>query len=102
MLRQGIAIICRTREELDALHEVILKEGYSWRGRREREFNPYEYTRVPVRMSFNTDVEWEVCGKHCISRATNLQASLNAGITEVYEASDFLHNIIISRRLKGE
>lgn len=94
MLRNGIAIKCRTPEELAALREVILREGYKWRG---GEYFDERTTNTPVRISFNI-----VTGnqKVCMSRAYDINFSLNPGITEAYEASDFLHNIIISMRLK--
>jgi hypothetical protein len=94
MLRQGIAIICRTREEWDALGKVVVKEKYFWRG--GQKFN-YRTFRRPTRISFNIETN-----QICMSRCENLDYPLNYGITEVYEASDFLHNIIISMRLKGE
>ena len=95
MLRQGIAIICRTKEEFEALAEIVHKTKYTWRGG-----SIFKYERrysLPIRISINVGE-----GNKCISKCETLDYELNPGITEVYEASDFLHNIIISRRLKGE
>lgn len=95
MLRRGIAIICRNPEEYNALLHIVSREGYGWIG--GKRLNHYAYNQ-PIRLSFNDTYRKD----SCMSRCENLEYQLNPGITEVYEASDFLHNIIISMRLKGE
>ena len=96
MLRKGIAIICRTAEEREALCAVANREEYRFENRRELK-SVQMIRNLPIRITFNIKG-----GKDCVSQCDDLDFHLRPGITEVYEASDFLHNIIISRRLKGE
>ena len=96
MLRKGIAIICRTQEERDALCKVANQEGYkSINGRNINNFDKY----IPIRISFNTEGSI-MSNKDCCTQCDDLNYPLNPGITEVYEASQFLHNAIISERIK--
>lgn len=91
MLYKGMAVVCRTQEEYAALCKVANREGYSFQGREQFEDVSY----IPIRISFNN-----YAGKNCCTYARNMYHPLNQGITEVYEASEFLHNIIISERIK--
>lgn len=92
MLRKGIAIICRTQEEYDALCKVANNEEYRFCNGSPLTDNLY----IPVRISFNTNYK----DKCCCTRCETLDYMLNEGIKEVYEASKFLHNVIISERIK--
>lgn len=93
MLRKGIAVICRTQEEYDALCKVANNEGYRFCNG-DKLNNGHNY--IPIRISFNIYHE----DKCCCTRCEEMNYPLNAGIKEVYEASKFLHNVIISERIK--
>lgn len=98
MLRRGTAIICRTKDEFDALCSVANVEGYkSIHGRNINTFDEI----FPIRVSFNTGAEGRCDGsKNCCTQCDDLDYPLNKGITEVYEASKLLHNAIIQERIR--
>lgn len=98
MLQIGTAIICRTEEEWNALCKVANKEEYKFSDGRELEVIMMSGLVLPVRISFNTNY----ISKRCCTYSRDIDYELQPGIAEVHEASDFLHNQIISMKLKGE
>ena len=96
MLRRGIAVICRTKEEQDAICKVIDKEGYGFQGMEKAE--DIIYRCLPIRISFNTTSYHN--NNRCCTYCADIDYPVNPGITEVYEASKLLHNVIIQERIR--
>jgi hypothetical protein len=92
MLHKGMAVICRTEDELKVLANMVNKTDYKWVD--GKLFSANNRTHAPVRISFNSTNT----GNHCITKCDDLGYPLNTGITEVVEASDLFKNQLISLR----
>ena len=89
ILRDGMSIQCRTKEERDIFFEVAAKEGYLWNG-----CGHLDPELARVKSSFQLGY----INKHRVTHGT---LDSQYGTLVNIEASQLFRNLLISRRAKN-